>query len=95
MEEAPTNSSNKHNIHKNSFKIISYNIFSFPPGLYLYILVVKTFSADNIKFNTYALIGWGGPALFSLIWVISKGFTLPTDDGQVSVSVDVMSFILL
>uniref|UniRef100_T1GE43 G-protein coupled receptors family 2 profile 2 domain-containing protein n=1 Tax=Megaselia scalaris TaxID=36166 RepID=T1GE43_MEGSC len=51
-------------------------------GLYLYILVVKTFSGDNIKFNTYALIGWGGPALFSLTWVISKGLTLSTNNEQ-------------
>uniref|UniRef100_A0A1B0GFQ1 G-protein coupled receptors family 2 profile 2 domain-containing protein n=1 Tax=Glossina morsitans morsitans TaxID=37546 RepID=A0A1B0GFQ1_GLOMM len=28
-------------------------------GLYLYMLVVKTFSSDNIRFNIYVLIGWG------------------------------------
>lgn len=28
-------------------------------GLYLYMLVVETFSGDNIKFNMYAGIGWG------------------------------------
>lgn len=28
-------------------------------GLYLYMLVVKTFSGDNIRFNIYASIGWG------------------------------------
>lgn len=28
-------------------------------GLYLYMLVVETFSGDNLKFNMYALIGWG------------------------------------
>lgn len=32
-------------------------------GLYLYMLVVQTFSGDNIKFNLYAVIGWG-----ELIW---------------------------
>jgi len=28
-------------------------------GLYLYMLVVKTFSGDNLRFNIYASIGWG------------------------------------
>lgn len=28
-------------------------------GLYLYMLVVETFSGDNLKFKLYALIGWG------------------------------------
>lgn len=28
-------------------------------GLYLYMLVVKTFSGDNIRFNIYVSIGWG------------------------------------
>lgn len=44
-------------------------------GLYLYMLVVKTFSGDNIRFNIYALIGWGGPAVFVTIWAIAKGVT--------------------
>jgi len=28
-------------------------------GLYLYVLVVKTFVAENIKLRVYACIGWG------------------------------------
>ena len=28
-------------------------------GLYLYMLVVETFSADKIKLQAYAFIGWG------------------------------------
>lgn len=28
-------------------------------GLYLYMLVVETFSGDNTRFKTYAAIGWG------------------------------------
>ena len=28
-------------------------------GLYLYMLVVETFSADKIKLRVYAVIGWG------------------------------------
>ncbi|KAM7343728.1 diuretic hormone 44 receptor 1 [Cochliomyia hominivorax] len=55
-------------------------------GLYLYILVVKTFSGDNIRFNVYALIGWGGPAVFVVIWSIAKGLTMShatTDQIQI------------
>lgn len=28
-------------------------------GLYLYMLVVETFSGDGFNFKTYAFIGWG------------------------------------
>lgn len=28
-------------------------------GLYLYMLVVETFSGDNMRIKTYAAIGWG------------------------------------
>ena len=31
----------------------------FVEGLYLFILVVKTFTVDNIKIHVYATIGWG------------------------------------
>ncbi|CAO1304274.1 unnamed protein product [Diamesa tonsa] len=45
-------------------------------GLYLYMLVVQTFSGnDNIRFNLYALIGWGFPAVFVVIWSVCKAFT--------------------
>ncbi|XP_055309705.1 diuretic hormone receptor-like isoform X2 [Sitodiplosis mosellana] len=47
-------------------------------GLYLYMLVVETFSGDNLKFNMYALIGWGGPAVFVLSWAIIKAFAVET-----------------
>ncbi|XP_064542956.1 diuretic hormone receptor [Drosophila montana] len=45
-------------------------------GLYLYMLVVKTFSGDNIRFNIYASIGWGGPALFVVTWAVAKSLTV-------------------
>ncbi|XP_050092484.1 diuretic hormone receptor isoform X2 [Anopheles aquasalis] len=45
-------------------------------GLYLYMLVVETFSGDNLRFNMYAAIGWGGPAIFVILWAIAKGITL-------------------
>ncbi|KAH8372981.1 hypothetical protein KR009_009408 [Drosophila setifemur] len=46
----------------------------FVEGLYLYTLVVQTFSSDNISFLIYALIGWGCPALCILVWSIAKAF---------------------
>ncbi|XP_034652986.1 diuretic hormone receptor isoform X2 [Drosophila subobscura] len=45
-------------------------------GLYLYMLVVNTFSGDNIRFNIYASIGWGGPALFVIAWLVAKCLTV-------------------
>lgn len=36
-------------------------------GLYLYMLVVETFSGDNLKFNMYALIGWGKLCIHVLV----------------------------
>ncbi|XP_068908581.1 diuretic hormone receptor-like [Tenebrio molitor] len=54
----------------------------FVEGLYLYILVVKTFTGENIKPRIYAVVGWGGPILFVLIWGIAKSFTLPLEDQQ-------------
>ncbi|KAH8407654.1 hypothetical protein KR222_009489 [Zaprionus bogoriensis] len=46
----------------------------FVEGLYLYTLVVQTFSSENISFVIYALIGWGCPALCILLWSIAKAF---------------------
>ncbi|XP_063697446.1 diuretic hormone receptor-like [Culicoides brevitarsis] len=41
-------------------------------GLYLYMLVVETFSGDNLRFGMYAFIGWGCPAIFVLCWTIAR-----------------------
>ncbi|KAH8371260.1 hypothetical protein KR093_006763 [Drosophila rubida] len=46
----------------------------FVEGLYLYTLVVQTFSSENISFLIYALIGWGCPAVCILVWSIAKVF---------------------
>lgn len=35
------------------------SLFILFAGLYLYMLVVQTFSGDDIKFKMYAFIGWG------------------------------------
>ncbi|XP_023937000.1 diuretic hormone receptor isoform X1 [Bicyclus anynana] len=51
-------------------------------GLYLYMLVVETFTAENIKLKVYTTIGWGAPAIFITIWVICRCFVseMPTTD---------------
>ena len=45
-------------------------------GLYLYMLVVETFSADKIKLQAYAFIGWGKYYfqlhIFSVAWLKSR-----------------------
>lgn len=43
-------------------------------GLYLYMLVVQTFSGDNLRFRKYAIIGWGGPLIFVGAWAVTKCF---------------------
>ncbi|XP_076327793.1 diuretic hormone receptor-like [Tachypleus tridentatus] len=53
----------------------------FVEGLYLYILVVKTFSIESIKFHVYATIGWGLPALLILIWAPVKAYFSPMTSG--------------
>ncbi|KAF8792293.1 Diuretic hormone receptor like protein [Argiope bruennichi] len=45
----------------------------FVEGLYLFILVVKTFTVDNIKMYVYAVIGWVLPALVVATWAGVKG----------------------
>ncbi|CAG7717953.1 unnamed protein product [Allacma fusca] len=47
----------------------------FVEGLYLYVLVVKTFTAENIKLRTYAFIGWGIPLIVVVGWSIAKWMT--------------------
>lgn len=42
-------------IHR-SINTLPYHLFS---GLYLYMLVVETFTAENIKLKVYTTIGWG------------------------------------
>jgi len=36
-------------------------------GLYLYMLVVETFTGENIKLRVYVIIGWGKTTFNSLI----------------------------
>ncbi|XP_023245426.1 diuretic hormone receptor [Copidosoma floridanum] len=44
----------------------------FIEGLYLYLLVVKTFSGDNIKLKLCLFIGWGLPFVVTVIWGTAK-----------------------
>ncbi|KAK5644232.1 hypothetical protein RI129_008077 [Pyrocoelia pectoralis] len=53
----------------------------FVEGLYLHILVVKTFTGDNIKLPIYTIIGWGCPMVFVLIWGITRSFS-PTENDR-------------
>ena len=58
----------------------------FVEGLYLYILVVKTFSIELINIHNYFLIGYGLPAIIVLVWSPIKFFFGTTGDGVVSSS---------
>lgn len=49
----------------------------FVEGLYLYILVVKTFSVEVVRVHIYALIGWGTPAVIVTVWAAVKGYLSP------------------
>lgn len=48
-------------------------------GLYLYMLVVQTFSGDNLRFRKYAIIGWGGPVIFVGAWALTRPFYLTSE----------------
>lgn len=47
--------------YNNKYLIVAYLyvVYLTFSGLYLYMLVVETFSAENIKLKVYATIGWG------------------------------------
>ncbi|CAB3374658.1 Hypothetical predicted protein [Cloeon dipterum] len=53
----------------------------FVEGLYLHVLVVETFTVENIRLRVYVCIGWGTPMLIVLIWALVKTFatTSPSD----------------
>ncbi|KAG8272139.1 diuretic hormone receptor-like [Homalodisca vitripennis] len=52
-------------------------------GLYLYTLVVVTFTRDNIKLRAYVIIGWGIPVVVVSVWGIVKSLTSVEVDPQV------------
>ncbi|XP_076673789.1 diuretic hormone 44 receptor 1 isoform X2 [Andrena cerasifolii] len=55
----------------NYFQLTNY-FWMFVEGLYLFLLVVKTFTGDNIKLKLCVVIGWGMPFLFITMWGIAK-----------------------
>ncbi|XP_039441643.1 diuretic hormone receptor-like isoform X1 [Culex pipiens pallens] len=57
-------------------------------GLYLYMLVVETFSGDNLRFNMYAAIGYGGPGVFVVVWAIAKGIAISGQERATSLEID-------
>ncbi|KAI4498586.1 hypothetical protein M0802_006292 [Mischocyttarus mexicanus] len=52
----------------------------FVEGLYLYLLVVRTFTGDNIKLRMCLVIGWGVPIVIIAIWGVAK--SLVTQESQ-------------
>lgn len=51
-------------VNKISHKLNEKNIYKYLvnfsiSGLYLYMLVVETFTAENIKLKVYTTVGWG------------------------------------
>lgn len=56
----------------------------FVEGLYLYLLVVQTFTGDNIKLRLCLVIGWGVPILVTAVWAVAKslGPSLATQGNQ-------------
>ncbi|KAL5288155.1 CRHR2.2 family protein [Megaselia abdita] len=59
-------------------------------GLYLYTLVVQTFSSENIKITIYALIGWICPLVAIVAWSIAKIYAEPleTEDNLFGLEID-------
>ncbi|XP_069942233.1 diuretic hormone receptor [Cherax quadricarinatus] len=55
----------------NYFTLTNF-MWMFVEGFYLYMLVVKTFSVENIKLRVYTLIGWGAPVPIIFFWALLK-----------------------
>lgn len=49
----------------------------FVEGLYLYVLVVKTFSVEVVRVHVYLFVGWGLPALIIAVWATTKVYLSP------------------
>lgn len=52
----------------------------FVEGMYLYVLVVKTFRGDRIKLPLCVIVGWILPGVFILTWCIAKAWNLYQED---------------
>ncbi|XP_045137695.1 LOW QUALITY PROTEIN: diuretic hormone receptor-like [Portunus trituberculatus] len=65
----------------NYFTLTNF-MWMFVEGFYLYMLVVKTFSVENIKLRVYILIGWGIPVPIVALWVILKSQLAASHEGS-------------
>ncbi|KPM05692.1 diuretic hormone receptor-like protein, partial [Sarcoptes scabiei] len=65
----------------------------FVEGLYLYILVVKTFSIELVKISNYLIIGWILPLIVILLWSLIKFYFSNYDSDLVNFSFS--QFILI
>ncbi|XP_053211117.1 diuretic hormone receptor-like [Panonychus citri] len=63
----------------------------FLEGLYLYILVVRTFSIERINVILFSLIGWGFPAILVTLWSPIK-YLYPNQEDEDSIPVTSKSF---
>lgn len=63
----------------------------FVEGLYLYILVVETFTRENVRLRCYVLIGWGSPMVFVSLWAVARCLSPPPTLGW---QVDYCSWML-
>lgn len=54
-----------------TYLMVTNFFWMFVEGLYLYMLVVKTFSVEKIKLQTYVFIGWG---MISIEFLLCYGF---------------------
>jgi len=74
------------------FLLTSY-FWMFVEGLYLYILVVETFTRENIKLRVYLAIGWGTPLLVMLIWVTGKVFGENIESDNPTMTIKLCSWL--
>ncbi|XP_015782298.1 diuretic hormone receptor-like [Tetranychus urticae] len=58
----------------------------FLEGLYLYILVVRTFSIERINLILFALIGWGFPVILVTLWAPIK-YLYPNQEDEETLTV--------
>ncbi|XP_014296611.1 diuretic hormone receptor [Microplitis demolitor] len=69
----------------NYFHLTNF-FWMFVEGLYLYLLVVKTFTGDNIKLRLCLVIGWGAPIFVIAVWCIAKSTVVNTESSNQNVA---------
>ncbi|GLG92730.1 Diuretic hormone receptor, partial [Gryllus bimaculatus] len=56
----------------------------FVEGLYLFLLVVATFTGEKVKLQIYIIIGWGIPGVIVVTWAIIKHLGKTAPDNAAS-----------